>query len=360
MPYSDYSLNDFALDEYFQRWVLVPDRETNSFWQAWIAQHPEKESFIIEARKIVELICFNKYDFSEEDSLKVWETINLRIGDFESRNEQDFFGREGSALLTRRWHKIAAVLLGMMFISSVWFLLKSPVGMTEYATGYGETKLIILPDSSTVILNANSSLKYYPDWLRSRRNQERDAKRSSSERRVWLSGEAYFSVVKNVNQEERAAKFIVHTSNLNVEVLGTKFHVSNRRSRTEVVLSSGKVKLNTNFEMPDKSRTLIMKPGELVAVSDASTQITKKEVDPEVYSAWRENKLVFDEMPLRQIAMILKDNYGKKVIFEDTMTANKKFKGTFPADNIDVLISTLLMSFNIKISDEKGLVTFFE
>lgn len=360
MPYSDYSLNDFVLDEYFQRWVLVPDHETNSFWQTWITQHPEKECVINEAKKIVELICFNKYDFSEEDSLKVWETINARIGDFESHNEQDFFAREGSPLLTRRWHKIAAVLLGMVFISSVWFLLKSPVGMIEYATGYGETKTIILPDSSNVVLNANSSLKYYPDWVGREPNPGRDAKKSSCDRRVWLSGEAYFSVVKTGNQDEKGAKFIVHTSNLNVEVLGTKFNVSNRRSRTEVVLNSGKVKLNINLEMPDKTRTLMMKPGELVAVCDESTQFTKKKVDPEVYSAWRENKLVFDEMPLRQIAIILEDNYGKKLVFEDTITANKKFKGTFPADNIDVLISTLSMSFNINISDEKDLVTFFE
>lgn len=85
-----------------------------------------------------------------------------------------------------------------------------------YATQYGEQRVVELPDHSVVSLNANSTLRFRNDWSQ-----------ANTLREVWLDGEAFFSVQK---QEGAAgpAKFIVHTNDLDVEVLGTRFNVSNR------------------------------------------------------------------------------------------------------------------------------------
>ena len=356
MKYLDYSINDFVVDEYFQRWVLLPDPDVNCFWESWLAQNPEKEKLVDEAREIVQTINFRRYDLPKDQSLKVWENINIGIDDYENHQKQkDSAESDPHMPMVRHWYIIAAIFLGIAIISSVWFLFRAPTKMMEYVTEYGETRTIVLPDSSTVILNSNSTLKYYLDW---KKEKENSGKTSNTERKVWLEGEAYFNVLKS-NSEANRSKFIVHTSNLDVEVLGTIFNVNNRRGKTEVVLNSGEVKLHTNFEAPYKE-SLIIKPGELVEFSGESKQFIRKDVDPEIYSSWRNNKMIFDEIPLKEIALILRDNYGIKVIFENSEMANKKFKGTFPADNIEVLLSTLSMSFDIRISKKKNQITFLE
>src|SRR5690606_15777064 len=110
----------------------------------------------------------------------------------------------------------------------------------QCTTGYGETRKINLPDGSLVVLNANSELKYESNW------------QQAPMREVWLQGEAFFEVVKTTEEKQ----FIVHTGSLDVEVLGTQFNVHNRHQKVQVVLSSGKVKL----QPLERQESLLMNP----------------------------------------------------------------------------------------------------
>ena len=74
--------------------------------------------------------------------------------------------------------KIAASLTGLLLIASVFYYLLLGAGMTIHTTGYGETATLLLPDSSVVTLNANSSLEYDSKWF------------GGDHREVWLRGEA--------------------------------------------------------------------------------------------------------------------------------------------------------------------------
>src|ERR1700727_3570645 len=85
---------------------------------------------------------------------------------------------------------------------------------SEIRTGYGEIKNILLPDSSVVILNANSSMRIPQQWT------------ESGGRQVWLEGEAYFQVQK---KPSTAQKFVVHTRQGDVEVLGPGFTANRGR-----------------------------------------------------------------------------------------------------------------------------------
>ena len=72
MNYFDYSVEDFAMDSRFQRWVQCPCREDNFFWQTWLSEHPEKRQTIEQARTLVLLFKF-KEDIPEEvDQEEVW------------------------------------------------------------------------------------------------------------------------------------------------------------------------------------------------------------------------------------------------------------------------------------------------
>lgn len=243
--------------------------------------------------------------------------------------------------INAHYFKWAAVFIGSLLISTVGLLTFNPINddTVHYATQYGEIEEITLPDGSSVVLNANSELSFTADW-------EDD----SSIREVWLKGEAFFSVLKK--PESKHPKFIVHANELNVEVLGTQFNVKNRRCNTSVVLNSGKVKLKET----EKLNEVNMEPGELVEYSQKKNAFRKKVVNPELYSSWKDKKLIFDNTSIKKIAMIIEDNYGIKVQFTDESISDKRVSGSVPSENVEVLLDALSASFNIKIQKQDDLV----
>lgn len=238
-------------------------------------------------------------------------------------------------LLGRYEVKIAAAFIGFLMISSLVYLLYQQSQVVTYQTGYGETLEITLPDGSEVLLNNNSILSYEPDW------------RKSGARVVRLEGEAFFSVVHTLDHQ----KFTVKASEeVNIEVLGTRFNVNNRRNTTEVVLNEGKVKVNIKAEQ--EKQEILMKPGELVAYSRTTQQYQKKLIDTKTRTSWKDKLLTFDRQSLKQIAGILEDNYGYTIMFANEEISTYKFTGTIPTDKIEVLFTMLSKSFDLKIEKE--------
>jgi transmembrane sensor len=213
--------------------------------------------------------------------------------------------------------------------------------MHTYATHYGETARVKLPDGSLVTLNANSKLTYQ-DW-----EDEKD-------REVWLEGEAFFEVQKKKRSGGRV-KFVVHTDALQVEVLGTRFNVSDRRHRTQVVLEEGKIRLRLTKE----TDTIIdMKPGELIEYVDSAPLPAKRAVDPHSFVAWKDDQLVLNGKSMRDIAQLITENYGVEVIIQDTATARLKLRGSIPAHNLEELIEALTLAADIKISRKSNTLIF--
>jgi ferric-dicitrate binding protein FerR (iron transport regulator) len=217
-------------------------------------------------------------------------------------------------------------------VSLLFFLLNQKVSIS---TQYAENQKIQLPDGSFVVLNANSSVSFADDWD------------EQSPREVWLKGEAFFSVTHTANHQ----KFIVHTNDLDVQVLGTKFNVNARVSKTRVVLNSGKVKL---FLRQEKNQEVDMKPGELVDFSSNNKAFVKKAVKTKVFSAWVNKELVFEDTSLEEIAQLLEDNYGYKVKFVNKELANLTFTGTANTENINLLFTILQKTFNISIQKQEN------
>jgi ferric-dicitrate binding protein FerR (iron transport regulator) len=193
----------------------------------------------------------------------------------------------------------------------------------------------MLPDSSTVILNARSEIRYLTDW-------DQDAPRE-----VWLDGEAFFSVTHTAGQQ----KFIVHTNDhLNVEVLGTQFNVSQRANRTRVVLSAGEIRLQIRNEGNNQAvKHIKMKPGDLVEFRKATQEPIKKTVNPQVYSAWKNNRLFFDNTTLPELKTLLEERYDLKVVVADTLLPDIRFNGDFPSDNLQLLLKALAATYNLEV-----------
>jgi len=339
MDYSNYKEADFIQDESFVNWFKGKDADNNARWESWLEINPEKKETVENALRFLSSLNWDDGVFTDDDTEQAWESIRqalqlsgetARPGPIVVQADSRFQG----------WRKIAAAVSLLLLAGSVYLFMQRYNREVRYTTGYGNTRKIELPDGSLVTLNANSTLSFFPHWD------------GTHPREVRLQGEAFFSVLKKPGAGN--AKFRVYTSYLNVEVLGTQFNVKERRGNTQVVLNSGKIKLNSNL-LP-ASDTLIMKPGELVQLSGPRDTLVKKIVNPEVYSSWRNNVLIFNQTPLYEVATLIEDTYGLKVEFENEIQASKTITGNVPAANVDVLLLALSKSFNFRISREKDLV----
>ena len=236
------------------------------------------------------------------------------------------------------WPRIAAVLGGIALLGSMLYLASTknnpPV---EYATGYGETRTVWLPDSSLVTLNANSSLTYRTD--------------SPQVREVWLEGEAFFEVrrTKTTPPATEPVKFVVHTDNVDIAVLGTAFNVNDRRGTTQVVLQHGKVRLDTKHH-----ESLTMHPGELVELASQKTALARQAVNTDDYITWREHKLLFKRTPIKEVIHILEDYYGLVVELSGEGWDDRKITGSVPTNSQEVFLEVLTESMGIRMTQENN------
>ncbi|WP_080240630.1 FecR family protein [Spirosoma rigui] len=231
---------------------------------------------------------------------------------------------------TRRSWLIAASIL--LLLCGYSFLGRDQLMYRTYETAYGETRTIRLPDGTTVLLNANSSLRV-PRWGFGQNTRE-----------VRLSGEANFAVTHT----PRHQKFVVRTDkNLDVVVLGTNFTVFARKRGTRVALNKGRVQLN--YQQGNADREVVMKPGEQATFDQQNRMALNPIRHPETRPAWSEKRFVFDETPLREVAYMLEESYGLSVEITDPELAERVLIGSLRAENSDQLLQSISVLLDINV-----------
>ncbi|MVZ63759.1 FecR family protein [Sphingobacterium humi] len=153
------------------------------------------------------------------------------------------------------------------------------VDNVEYAaltTPNGGQYRVTLPDGSKVWLNAASRLDYPMSF-------------KGDERRVQLSGEAYFEVAHNAEQP-----FIVESNDQLVQVLGTSFNVNayHDEPATATTLVSGSIRINTERN----NSPVVMKPGQQALTTNKTINV--RQVDIQDYIAWRNGQISLNDADL--------------------------------------------------------------
>jgi ferric-dicitrate binding protein FerR (iron transport regulator) len=86
--YADFTAEDFANDPSFFAWVTEPDEAANQHWHTWLQQHPEKESLVAEAKRLIGLIQVKEDDIPQSKIDDLWSRIDGRIGNLWSNIEE--------------------------------------------------------------------------------------------------------------------------------------------------------------------------------------------------------------------------------------------------------------------------------
>lgn len=188
--------------------------------------------------------------------------------------------------------------------------VEGPIPLNTLSTAIGETYQIRLPDGSRVWLNAASSLKYPAKFG------------IGSDRKVQLTGEAYFEVAKLTSplspQGASAQKvpFIVATGKQEVEVLGTHFNISSYQEEPaeKTTLLEGAVRVSL-LNNPSKNVNLL--PNQQVVLSAGS--LSKYEVDAAESIAWKNGKFTFDREEISSIMRKVSRWYNVEVIYQDNL-----------------------------------------
>ncbi|QNF34142.1 FecR domain-containing protein [Adhaeribacter swui] len=341
MKYNYATLQDFLLDAHFLDWVYTNDPELEKYWEDWQAANPNKQLLLKQAHQMALELKNPGKSLNPSDKDQLWQKLTvLRKEDTappetEPAAPKQLFGF--TWLLDRR---IAASLAAILVTAFLWFwLINQPVALVQHATTYGQIKTLILPDGSQVTLNGNSAISFPAQW-------------NNNNREVALQGEAYFKVMHTPEHQ----KFKVNlTDQLQIEVLGTSFTATTRPTKTRVVLTEGKVKLalatpQTKEHAPGTSETTL-KPGDLVEVVPRSEVFVKTQIaNPEIFGAFQQQKMVFEDTPLSEVARTLQDNYGYQVKFAQPGFADKKFTGTIPANRLDLLFKAFERLFHLKVT----------
>ncbi len=320
-----HTLYELVEDLSFQRYALHPDSQEALRWKQWLADHPEQKELITQAKQMVKGIRFKPTNLPPESIELAWTKVEAQI----KKQSSDYFPP-----YLNFYYVVAASLSLLVLAAASWWSFSASYQM-DIQTAYGKTKLVQLSDGSTVTLNANSRLRY----------DARDME--SPARHVELSGEAFFQVVPRKEQERQHTFSVLTEEGGNIEVLGTSFNVQSRRNKIQVVLESGKVK----FSVEEIATS--MQPGEMVEYSGIYKKVYKKSVQAEMYSAWKEEKLFFDDTSMTALALILEDNYGLKVVFNDESLKSKKITGVISAKNLDTLLKALERLLSISIDQKQ-------
>ncbi|GAB3925051.1 FecR family protein [Larkinella terrae] len=231
------------------------------------------------------------------------------------------------------WLAAAAISAVLLAVGSLLFYQRSIVSEPiSLHTGFGQTRRIVLPDQSVVTMNGNTTIRYMQEW------------QTETPREVWVEGEAFFEVVHTQNHQ----RFQVHLpGQMNVEVLGTRFNVYTRKSKTKVVLNEGHIQMRV---ANSPTNHLDMKPGEMFYADTQTNAFYKKTVNAVAHSSWRMNKLIFEGTTLAEIAQLLKETYGLDVEIRDRELQQQKISGTIPGKDADTILKGLSGLFDLKIT----------
>ncbi|MBR8535867.1 DUF4974 domain-containing protein [Carboxylicivirga sediminis] len=289
-----------------------------------------KENTLEESALLHELIKEDTTHGKKYDVVKrFWDSGYLTVSpDATNRIYNRVFSdvKDKTILWQRRQNlflKVAASILVLLSTSLVYLLQKdSPlVNTIRYSTAIGETKEIILPDSSKVILNA-SSILLFPEMF------------SNDSRDVVLIGEGSFKVSKDINRP-----FRVETSHLQVEVLGTEFILSAYQEDEMITtyLKEGSVRLNGAFS---NLKSCEMKPDEKAILYKGNMQMeVVKAADHN--KSWVDGYLVFEQATLKEIVTRLERKFGVELIVLDEELYSYKYSGRFKNETLFEILGFL-------------------
>jgi transmembrane sensor len=335
-----------ALISYFSGRLSDEDSKTLN---DWLGKCKANQLLFDQLSDVWQSANFVKYH-EKIDVEKAWEEIQYRLDKNNSAQQQTTF----------KWLKVAAIFL-LAFVSGGighYFLSQKPEPtepplQVEYVAPLGSRSFVKMPDGSKIWLNAGTTLTYTTAF-------------GADNRKVNLSGEAFFEIEKNAR-----LPFIVQTSQINITALGTKFNVKayEEEKTIETTLIEGAVKLEgNNFRLAEEvvlktnEKAIFTKKAQSVEINERIHPPANdiKEVTPKtglkiissVESApiisWKEERWVINNEKLGSLSQKLERRFAVNIIFDTELLKDYSFGGTLEDETLEQVLDAICSSSPIK------------
>lgn len=297
--------------------------------------------------------------------------FDLEINKYETGSLNLDFSVENKRKKRLLWAGVAVAFTAVIAFLALSYNTATPsakekIAQSEVSTKNGSRSKIQLPDGTSVWLNSSSKLVYDNQHF------------GTGIREVTLVGEAYFDVVKNP-----AKPFVIHTAKMDIKVLGTAFNVKcyPEDKNTETSLIRGSIEVT----LKDRPEKILMKPNEKLILSNedlkplkintaqvkqaASTVIKETPIielghltlfpkdNSIIETAWVENRLLFSDESLGEIAKKMERWYGVSVNITDEKLKKELLTGAFEKETINQALNALQLTIPFTYKVDKDIIT---
>jgi ferric-dicitrate binding protein FerR (iron transport regulator) len=286
--------------------------------------------------------------FLQEPELKQlektgWEDLSSRFNLQSGPQIQEPLIHPKKRLFPFNWQIAASIIV--LLTTGVYFLFHfkaendstkgSPLlAYKEISTKKGEKLQVILEDGTQVWMNSESTLRFPKQF-------------TLNQRMVSFSGEAYFKVAKNPEKP-----FIINSKRTKVQVLGTRFNLRDYASETSsaVVVEEGKVRFS-GLKGPEH---LILTANQKGTYAESVKPLLSMQ---SVYSTtkyinWKDNKLVLDNLPLKEIVPILERWYGIELKVASPGLTKKRYTGSFENPTVHQVIQSITFALKSRYQQQ--------
>ena len=344
----------------------------------WRKADFENEKKINEIKAILLLTSINN-NYIEPYKKQAWNRLTQKIEEEKSQfNFLQLFRKQKANV----WMRAASIILliglgvalGISLISNHIFEISTGLVTTDIQTPDtltintqpGSRSTVLLPDGSKVWLNNDSEIKFHPDFKK--------------HRKVFLTGEAFFDVAAT----SEATRFNVYTSDITIEVVGTRFNVKAYPNEgvIETTLEEGEIILYKKdpvkelalITLKDNNHaTFIRKEGEifldqvpgykkaedLIKPGRKEELIINENVYTNKYTSWKYGSLIIEGESFRSLSRKLERWYNVNIEIKNEKIAKLHFTANIKNETIEQALKALKIAhpFDYTFEIDKNLIT---
>jgi ferric-dicitrate binding protein FerR (iron transport regulator) len=277
----------------------------------------------------------------EIESTALIESVFRQIQEYRKAHEQS--SRFSFTRILNIYRKIAAFLLIPLVGFGILYWVsqdnQSAGQYTETIAPRGQKSQIVLSDGTKVWLNSDTKIKYPGTF-------------SKGQRDVYLEGEAFFEVSKNGRQP-----FTVHTAQLSVKVLGTKFNIQayDDENQIETSLFEGKINLEINNPETGTCVAKEVKPGESFVYSKTDHHLTEAEIQMDEIDGWKRNQLIFKDDTFSNLVRKVERWYDVDVVYDEKQFNDRRLTvELYEGERLERLMEIVSLTLSVDYRYEKG------
>lgn len=357
--YRRYEVEDLLQDETFQHWTTGADPKATAFWEQWLLENPDRLAVVRQAQSL--MVSLQTYYADTLTDGQMDAELSRLVSRAAERRQTSVVDTPVTPLWGGRWVRVAAAALvvlvagaGLLYrqqqaASGAIAVYQQRVHATAVALreriNTGDTPMtVLLSDGSVVTLGANSRLSY-PATL------------AGTTRTVYLSGEAFFDVVKNPDKP-----FLVYANETVTKVLGTSFLVRAYASTPDVTVTvkTGRVSVYARQVYENavqagltRIKGVVLTPNQEAVYVQQQERFDTEVVDKpaRLLADLPNHEQTFEDRPVADVLTQLEGLYKVDLVFDKTVLARCPVTATFTDENLterlDVICRAIGASYRV-------------